>query len=63
LNFESSAYITTAKLYNILGKEIMSLSVNHYFDKINMSQLTNGVYILKLLTTDGKSNSLKIIKK
>ncbi|GAA4291486.1 T9SS type A sorting domain-containing protein [Aestuariibaculum suncheonense] len=50
LNIPNSVNLKTVSIYNILGKEIINTS--YLGNKINISNLTSGMYLLKLSTTD-----------
>ncbi|MFK8058917.1 MAG: T9SS type A sorting domain-containing protein [Polaribacter sp.] len=54
--------IKEVKIFNLLGKEVQTLSVkNENINKINISHLPNGMYILQV-KTDADSYTKKIIK-
>lgn len=54
--------ILSIKLFNILGKNVLSLSPNSEEIKIDGSGLTTGLYFARIKTTKGIS-SIKLIKK
>lgn len=56
--FEGSA---TINLYDISGKQILSTDINSSQD-ISMKNLPQGVYVIKLLTSEGNSWNGKIVK-
>src|SRR5690606_34496188 len=58
LNIASQSEILQLNLYDLSGKRI-SVSKN---SQMNISTLPKGVYILNILTKDGKKTTRKIIK-
>jgi hypothetical protein len=60
----SSKYknIKNITLYNIFGKEVLKLDVNTLSTNIDISNLSNGIYIAKVSTSSGVG-SLKLLKK
>jgi hypothetical protein len=64
----SSTLILKAKIkidkvyvYNLLGQEVMKTQPNHVEGKIDMINLQNGVYIVKILINNS-SKTIQIIK-
>jgi hypothetical protein len=55
-----SSDISEVKILDIAGKQ--HLLIEGGFDNIDISQLDNGVYIVKLITVNGDISSHKIIK-
>jgi len=53
---------TTAVLYNILGKKILSQLLQNGTNKINVTNMTAGIYTLTFSENSGLKNSLIIIK-
>lgn len=53
---------TTAVLYNILGKKILSQLLQNGTNKINVTNMTAGIYTLIFSENTGLKNSLIIIK-
>jgi hypothetical protein len=56
------------EIYNLLGEKVMDESItknnvnnNHYITKINLNDLSNGIYILNVLINNNKA-SYKIVK-
>jgi hypothetical protein len=59
LNIDDSNFsIKTVELYSVIGKKILSSTVN----KLNLQDLVNGVYLLKVETESGKFATKRIIK-
>lgn len=57
-----SEEITSIQVYDMLGKQVLSIALNAIETKINNSQLTQGVYFAKLNTAVG-SETVKLVKK
>ena len=53
--------IHSITLYDLLGKEIILLQPNSLVATVDVSALTNGIYIAEILTSSGKG-SLKLVK-
>ena len=53
--------INSITLYDLLGKEIITLQPNSLVATVDVSALTNGIYIVEILTSSGKG-SLKLVK-
>ena len=53
--------INSITLYDLLGKEIILLQPNSLVATVDVSALTNGIYIVEILTSSGKG-SLKLVK-
>ena len=56
--FSNNAYIS---IYNLMGKCVINLKAQNY-NRIDLSNLNSGVYILRIINNN-KSNTYKIIKK
>lgn len=56
--------LKTVEIFNIAGQLIKNFSLDNGFNKasVDMSQLANGTYILKI-KSDNESNTVKVIKK
>ena len=61
-NITSAAMIQSIKLYDVSGRLIRTSLVNDFETKQNVSNLTNGVYLLKIKTQKGEITG-KIVKK
>lgn len=61
LNFSLDKEITTVSIYNLLGQEVVSKSVNSNETSINVSDLAAGTYLVKV-TSDNEVKTVKIIK-
>ncbi len=62
LNISASSMIKNAVIYNILGKQVMNLSINKNSESINVSNLASGMYLIKY-TTESAFGTAKFIKK
>ena len=56
LNVNASSNINKVEVYNMLGQNVMTVSVNNTNASINTSSLTQGMYMLKLHTDNGVVN-------
>ena len=61
LNINYTPEISEAKIYNLLGQEVISKSVKSADFKLDVSTLSAGTYIVKLATGQGQ-HSFKLIK-
>ena len=58
LNLSSAEIITDVTVYNLLGQEVMTKSINTAASQINVSGLSNGTYLMKVRG----NNFIKTIK-
>ena len=56
---KNSNVISSVEMFDILGKQIMKSELNN--DKLDVSNLNKGVYIMKINSNDNSSNTLKVI--
>lgn len=61
LNISAKETIKSAEVYSILGKKVMSVEVNSTSKSIDVSNLTNGVYLVKYNVND-KVGTAKFVK-
>ncbi len=61
LNLTYTKDISNVSVLNLLGQEVITKSVNASQSKIDMSNLTNGTYLVKV-TVDGFVKTLKVVK-
>ncbi len=61
LNVSNSSIIDTIELTSILGQKIMSEKVNALQTEIDLTSLSNGIYIMNVLC-EGHKKTVKIIK-
>ena len=61
LNLSYTTPISSVSVHNLLGQEVMTKSINATQSKIDMSNLSNGTYLVKV-TVDGLVKTLKVVK-
>ncbi len=61
LNLSYNKNITGVAIYNLIGQEVLSKTSTSSINNIDMSQLPNGVYMVKV-SADNQVKTLKIIK-
>ncbi len=61
LNIQTQESIKEIAVYDVLGKKISVLQISH--KSFDVSQLSNGIYILKVISENDTSSSTKFIKK
>jgi uncharacterized repeat protein (TIGR01451 family) len=61
LTITNTTTIDSVSVFSVLGQEIMNQKVNALETEINTSELTNGVYFVKV-TSEGKEKTMKIVK-
>jgi hypothetical protein len=61
LNLSYTKNITKVAVHNLVGQEIMNKTINATQSKIDMSNLSNGTYLVKV-TVDGLEKTLKVLK-
>ena len=61
LNFSFEKEITTVSIYNLLGQEIITKTVNSNETSINFAGLTAGTYLVKI-TSGNEIKTVKVIK-
>jgi len=62
LNISYKEIISNVQIFNLLGQKVMSLSPNSTESSIDMSALTTGNYLVKVISQNS-SNTFKVIKK
>lgn len=60
-NLSSYENDITVKLFNVLGEEIYTFLISEHNNSINISSLSDGVYVLKFIV-DNNSKSFKLVK-
>lgn len=63
ININSVINVHGIGIFNILGAQLESYQVNFKSGEITIGELKNGIYFLKLKLENGKSTSIKIVKK
>jgi len=61
-NIISEAMIQSVELYDVSGRLVRTSLVNDFESRQNVSNLNNGIYILKIKTQQGEVTG-KIVKK
>ncbi|WP_158837274.1 T9SS type A sorting domain-containing protein [Polaribacter sp. L3A8] len=61
LNISAQSTIKNAAIYNILGKQVISLAINKNSESIDVSNLASGIYLIKY-TVDNAVGTAKFIK-
>lgn len=61
LNISNTDQITAVSVFNILGQEMISKSVNNNLAKIDLSMLSNGTYLVKVSSNDS-IKTFKVLK-
>ena len=62
LNLKNSQNIDTVSVFDLIGKNILSQTINATEGQVDISSLQNGIYLMKILS-DQKEKTIKIIKK
>lgn len=63
LNIKSNQNITEIVVMDILGKTIITEKSNNSINSVNLGELSKGVYFMRLLSSNNKLETIKIIKK
>jgi hypothetical protein len=58
----SNQEISTIHIYNILGQEVSTIKGKGNHTQIDVSNLTTGNYLVKVLAENGNNETLKLIK-
>lgn len=61
LNLSYTQNITNVEVFNMLGQQVATKTVNATQGQVDMSNLATGTYLVKV-TTDGQVKTLKVIK-
>ncbi len=62
LSISYSSQITTVKVYNMVGQEVLSQKINALEGTVNMSALQEGTYLVNV-ATDTATKTIRVIKK
>jgi len=62
LNIGYSGTITNISITNLLGQEMLTKTINADQSQINVSNLVQGTYLVKVTAENGSSKTIKIIK-
>ena len=61
LNLSYTQDITSVSIFNLLGQEMLTKSINATQGTIDMSNMTSGAYFVKV-TADNQTKTIKVIK-
>ena len=61
LNLSSDAKMTSVSVYNLLGQEVLTKTINAQGGVLDMSKLESGVYMVKTISGN-EVKTLKVIK-
>ena len=59
----SGSNINLVEVYNICGQKVMSVEANSNNVNVNMSELTTGVYMVKIVDSNSNATVKKVVKK
>ncbi len=62
LNIAAPQTIDSIKMFNIMGQEVMAKSINATSDRLDVSGLTSGIYLVQVVA-EGKTGTYKFIKR
>ncbi|HEX8270879.1 MAG TPA: T9SS type A sorting domain-containing protein [Flavobacterium sp.] len=61
LNLSYTENISNVSVFNLLGQEVVTRSINATTGQVDMSRLASGTYLVKV-TADQQTNTIKVIK-
>ena len=61
LNISYNKNISAIAIYNLMGQEVLSQTSTDTISKVDMSSLSNGIYMVRV-TTDNQVKTIKVIK-
>jgi hypothetical protein len=61
LNLSANNTIESVSMFSLLGQKVFETSIDQNETSINISSLTPGVYLMKVMI-DGDSDTYKIVK-
>ncbi|PKP24140.1 MAG: hypothetical protein CVU03_13545, partial [Bacteroidetes bacterium HGW-Bacteroidetes-2] len=62
LNVKANSTIDTITIYNTLGQQILNKTIGATTSQLNVSNLTTGVYLIKVIS-EGQTGTYRLIKK
>ena len=62
VTLDASQEIAMIQIMNLLGQNVSTLEVNNTSSTINVSQFNTGVYIAKVVFSNGNVQTIKFIK-
>jgi hypothetical protein len=63
VNIDGQQKLLKYQIFNMVGHQVSEVQVNATIQELNLSELENGIYVLKLFTSEGNfSHKLQVIK-
>jgi hypothetical protein len=62
LNLSYNQEITSVEVFNMVGQKVSSNNLDATLGQVDMSQLPNGVYLVKVATANSQSKTIRVIK-
>lgn len=62
LNLSYNQEISSVEVFNMVGQKVSSNNLNATLGQVDMSQLPNGVYLVKVATANNQSKTIRVIK-
>lgn len=63
LTLDSQSVLQQMRVYNVLGQEVMRVSLNNTHTEVDLSRLQSGMYIVKISGVDNASKTIKLVVK
>lgn len=63
LNVTAAKELANVVIYNLVGAQVMNVSVSGTESKLNVSELPKGAYLIEMITSEGAKSRKKFIKK
>ena len=62
LNLSYNQEITSVEVFNMVGQKVSSNNLDATLGQVDMSQLPNGIYLVKVATANNQSKTIRVIK-
>lgn len=62
LHIDHAAIGTTVRIYNIMGQQVYTATVDKDHDTINIAKLSKGTYLISLTDSEGHTGNSKLVK-
>lgn len=62
LNLSYNQDITSVEIFNMVGQKVSSNNLGASMGQVDMSQLANGVYLVKVATANNQTKTIRVIK-
>lgn len=62
ISTENTTHLKVVEIYDMLGKKVLEITLNNNSKEINLTQLTSGVYIIKV-KENNRSETRKLVIK